>query len=237
MPYRDDDGESLAAPTADGKLTASFAGRRIGLALDERAIAIERDGLAITVGSKTEHVHIDGALVIARGVPRDDLGVWLEIDDRGAAAARRVFGVEAIATFDAAAIDALRLLDALARRVRGALLEYERDIVHATELGAGHPLDKVLVVDRGERFDVYTRRLFGGYARRVLEVRRDGRVSLVGAVDEVMLPSPHAITVRGDFVRFADATGVDRVRLGIPWITPEERHELAARIAKFVGSG
>jgi hypothetical protein len=234
MPYRDDDGESLAAPTADGKLTATFAGRRIGLALDNREIAIERESLAVTTGGKTEHIRIEGALVIARGTPRDDLGVWLEIDDRGAAAARRVFGVEAIATFDATAIDALRELDALARRVRGALVELERDIVHAAELGSGHPLDKVLVVDRGTRFDVYTRRLFGGYARRVLEVERDGHVQLVGAVDEVTLPSPHAITVRGDFVRFADATGIDRVRIGIPWITPEERQELAARIAKFV---
>jgi hypothetical protein len=234
MPYRDDDGESLAAPTADGQLRAKLAGRHVELVVGERSIAITRDKLGIKIGSKTEHVAVEGALVLARGVPREDLGVWLEVDDRGVPAARRVFGVESISVLEPEGLPALRELELLARRVRGALLEQERDVVHAVELGAGHPLDKVFVADRSVRLDVYTRRLFGGLARRVLEVGRDGHVQLFGAVDEVVLPSPHAITVRGDFLRFADATGVDRVRLGIPWLTPEERDELAARIAKFV---
>ena len=42
------------------------------------------------------------------------------------------------------------------------------------------------------------------------------------------------ITVRGDYVRFADPEGIDLGRVSIPWIDSEDRHEIARRIGQLV---
>lgn len=49
--------------------------------------------------------------------------------------------------------------------------------------------------------------------------------------------SRHGVTVVGDFVRFADEHGTDLARVSIPWLTPENRLELARRIGQLVDRG
>ena len=172
-------------------------------------------------------------------MPHEDLGVWIEVDPRDPqrAGMRRLFGVEPVSLLEPDGLGALAALDRLALRLRNELAPLAGDIRRAIEIGRG--LDKVLVADHGDRFVVYARRLFRDRARFAMEARRDGTI-VVPEKDKVALvnvKSRFGVTVRGDYIRFADRHGSDLTRVSLPWIGPEERDEIARRIGNLVHQG
>jgi len=46
--------------------------------------------------------------------------------------------------------------------------------------------------------------------------------------------SRYGVTVVGDYVRFAEPSGRDLAKVAMPWITHEDRTELARRIGELV---
>jgi hypothetical protein len=228
MAYRGDDaGDALVAPTANGELRAEL-GPTVTLAVGERWLQVSGRFATLADRGKTESIELARPLVVARDLVYDDVGIWIELD---ASSMRRIFGVRPISTLEPGGLDALRRLEDVVRRVRAALAPLAGDVVHASELGRV-ALDKVLLLDRGDRHELYARRLFKDRARLVLALHTDGR-AIVDDV-EVSVPSSFAITVRGDHLRFADATGIDRAQVALPWLTPEERHEVARRLGTVV---
>ncbi|MBX3155471.1 MAG: hypothetical protein KF773_05700 [Deltaproteobacteria bacterium] len=187
---------------------------------------------------RTTHLEIAGRLVIARDVPRDDLGLWIELDpgDDERRGMRRIFGVEPMSTLEPDGLAALAVLDRFAQRIRVELDAYAGDVLRAIELGRG--LDKVLVTDHGDRYVVYARRLFRDRARVAMTVFSDGRIRLVEGKDrDITVRSRHGVDVIGDYVRFSAPDGVDLGKVSIPWIAPEDRRELARRIGQLVDPG
>jgi hypothetical protein len=86
---------------------------------------------------------------------------------------------------------------------------------------------------------VYARRLFRDRARLTCRIERDGKVTVyegrdAKAGEPVTVKSQFGVTVRGDYIRFAAADGTDLARFSIPWITREDRLELARRIGQLV---
>ena len=236
MAYRGDDaGQALEAPTAEGVLRATLSPNRIELEVASRILTIEgRTATIVDPKERRSSVRIEGALVIARDVPREDVGVWLELPGPGGSAMRRIFGIEPVSLFAADGLVALKRLDTLAQRLRAALAEHAGDIRRAIELGRG--LDKVLLADHGDRYVVYARRLFRDRARFAMAIYRDGRVIVPEGKElrEFRITSKFGITVRGDYVRFADPEGIDLGRVAIPWIAAEDRDEIARRIGQLV---
>lgn len=236
MAYRGDDaGQALEAPTAEGVLRATISPGRIELAVADRSLTIEgRTATLIDAKDRRTSIRIEGTLVIARDVPREDLGVWIELPAPDASAMRRIFGVEPVSLFHADGLVALKRLDTLAQRVRASLADLAGEIRRAVELGRG--LDKVLLADHGDRYVVYARRLFRDRARFALAIYRDGRVVVPEGRElrEFRVTSRFGITVRGDYVRFADPEGTDLGRVAIPWIAAEDRDEIARRIGQLV---
>ncbi|HUJ61560.1 MAG TPA: hypothetical protein VLX92_23810 [Kofleriaceae bacterium] len=235
MAYRGDPGDALATPTAAGPLDATFGPNRATLRLRGRRLHVE-DGTAMVETGKRRQVYpLGGVLVVARDVPREDLGVWVEQPGpAGRAAMRRIFGVEPVSLLDPEGLTALRRLDAVARRLRAALADLAGPVRRAIEIGRGS--DKVLLADVGDRHALYARRLFRGHARLTMEIFADGRIV---APDpdrplDVAVTSRFGITVRGDYLRFADRAGIDLGRVAIPWLAPEDRDELARRIGQLV---
>jgi hypothetical protein len=107
------------------------------------------------------------------------MGVWVEVAAEGPRAGiRRIFGVEPVSLLEPAGLPALAALDRLAQRLRHALAHLALDVRRAFEIGspAAGGLDKVLVVDHGERWIVYARRLFRDRARFVMAIHDDGRI-------------------------------------------------------------
>jgi hypothetical protein len=100
----------------------------------------------------------------------------------------------------------------------------------------GHGLDKILVCDHGEHLVVFARRLFGGVARRVLEVHTDGTIVLPGRGGDrkVKIRDRWGVTVCGDLVRFMEPDGTDLGQVPLHWIGSEDREELARRIGEMV---
>jgi hypothetical protein len=234
--YRGDDaGQALEAPTAEGVLRATIAPNRIELSVAKRRLVIEdRTVTLVDAKDKRASLRIETKLVVARDVPREDVGVWVELPGPTGAAMRRVFGVEPVSLFAADGLAALKRLDTLAQRLKAALADHAGDIRKAIELGRG--LDKVLLADHGDRYVIYARRLFRDRARFALAIYRDGRVVLPDGKElrEFRINSKFGITVRGDYVRCADPPGTDLARVAIPWIAAEDRDEIARRIGQLV---
>lgn len=243
MAYRDDAGDAVEAPTAEGVVRAELGPRRLRLAVAQRSLEVaERFATVVEHQRRQDRrtsSRIEGRLVIARDVPREGFGVWLEVEPGGERAGmRRVFGVEPVNLLEPEGLAALAVLDRLAQRVRLAVAELAGDVQRAWELGAAAAggLDKVLVLDDGARWSIYTRRLFRDRARLALEVHADGKVVVYDGdrAREARVRSRHGVTVVGDFVRFADASGQDLARVAIPWLRPEDRDELARRIGQWL---
>lgn len=255
MAYRDDAGDACEAPTAEGTLRAELAGGSVRLATTGRSLHVT-DRFATVIDHHKKHaakdrrtsIAIDGLLLIARDVLREGIGVWIEVEPgtprRGF---RRIFGVEPQSLLEPGGLGALGTLDRLAQRVRQALAHLAPEVRRATEIGspASGGLDKVLAVDHGERVVVYARGLFRDRARFAMAIHEDGRIAVRGGRGaperEVTVRSRHGVTVVGDYVRFADPHGVDLARVSIPWLSPEDRTELAQRIGQRIdrdaGSG
>ena len=274
MAYRDDAADVCEAPTAEGTLRVEFAPRHVRLAVASRSIEISDAFVTIVehhrkraAKDRRTSIRIAGRVIVARDVPREDVGVWVEIESEGPrAGTRRIFGVEPVSLLEPAGLTALAALDRLAQRLRHALAHLALDVRRAFEIGspAAGGLDKVLVVDHGDHWVVYARRLFRDRARFVMAIHDDGRIivrdgrstaTAAGSTDagppagedaapptektptgtrEITVRSRYGITVVGDYLRFADPQGADLARVAIPWISPEERLELARRIGQLI---
>jgi hypothetical protein len=230
MAYRGDPGDALDAPTAEGPLRLELAAAHVELTVaDRRLVIADRTATLFDGGDRTQ-LAIGGVLVVARDVPREDLGVWIELPG----GMRRLFGACPVSLLDDGGLPALRRLDAVAQRLRAHLSDLAGDVRRAVEIGRG--LDKVLLADHGDRYAIYARRLFRGHARLALEIHRDGKVVVHDGKrrHEALVTSRFGVTVRGDYLRFADEDGADLARVAIPWIAPEDRDELARRIGQLV---
>jgi hypothetical protein len=228
MAYRDDATGALTARAADGELRAEL-GPTVTVGLGDRRLRVtDRFASIIERDKQLESFELATPLVVARDPVYDDLGVWT-ID---ATSARRVFGARPRSTLEPGGLDDLRRFEDVARRIRSGLAPYARDVVRASEHGRV-ALDKVLMVERDERLELFARKLFKDRARLVVALHPDRRVVVVEGV-EVTLGSPYSITVRGDLLRFADETGTDRAQVALPWLAAEERQEIARRLAAAV---
>ena len=227
-------GDVLEAPVREGTLRLEVAPKHISLKLGATQVTLGEKFLTIVASGrreKRESLRVTGSLWVARDVPHDDLGLWLSVDgDR----VRRVFGAEPQPLFEKGGLAALAALDRLSTRLRQAVVTMLGAMPRALELGRG--LDKVLILDHGDRYEMFQRPLFRDGARRALEVHRDGRVTLVDGTTrrEVKVRSRFGVTVIGDYLRFADPSGLDLAKLSIPWINREDRDELARRIGELV---
>ncbi len=263
MAYRGDDaGDALEAPTSDGLLKVILGPNRVDLSVANRSLHIA-DRLATLVEHKKQKherrgsVKVAGNLVVARGFPREDVGLWIERDDKREPARskraerrandsapeprsmQRIFGVEPVSLLERDGLGALGRLDALAQQLRMHLADLGGGIRRAVEIGSGHALDKVLLADHGDHYVFYARRLFRDRARFAMAVHDDGRIIVPEGKKllEVRVTSRYGITVRGDYVRFADRHGTDLAKVSLPWIGPEERDEIARRIGQLVDRG
>jgi hypothetical protein len=227
MAYRDDATGALTARAAEGELRAEL-GPTITVGLGDRRLRVTDRFASVTERDKQlESFELATPLVVARDPVYDDLGVWT-ID---AQSARRVFGARPRSTLEPDGLDDLRRFEDVARRIRSGLAPHAGDVVRASEHGRV-PLDKVLLVDRGDRVELFARKLFKDRARLVVALHPERRVRVEGV--EVMLGSQYSITVRGDLLRFADETGTDRAHVALPWLAAEERQEIARRLAAAV---
>jgi hypothetical protein len=231
MAYRGDDaGAALEAPTAQGMLRVELAPRRITLTLGDRTVQIADRFVTIVEAKKQESLRIVGRLLVARDVPHEDLGIWIELKDKQPGM-RRIFGVEPVSLMEPAGLPALQRLDAVSARLRAAVAEHAGDVRRAIEIGRG--LDKILFADHGDHHAVYARRLFRDRARLAVSIYDAGRIVITDG-PEIVMTSKFGITVSGDYIRFIDRQGTDVARVSIPWIAREDREELARRIGQLV---
>jgi hypothetical protein len=246
--YRDESGDVCEAPTAEGLLRAELAPRHVRLAVASRSLDIT-DQFATAVEHHRRRAEKDrrlsfriaGRLILARDVPREGIGIWIEVEHGGPREGlRRIFGVEPQSLLEPDGLSSLAALDHLAQRVHHELGHLAQDVRRAFEIGsaAAAGLDKVLVLDCADRYVVYARRLFRDRARFAMAIHDDGRIAVPegrgAATREITVRSRHGVTVVGDYVRFADPQGVDLAKVAIPWITAEDRRELARRIGQLI---
>lgn len=159
-------------------------------------------------------------LVMARGVPTNDIGLWYETRP---GEVERVVGMRPPELLDDDAMRAWHVMDRMAQRLRVLLGPHGHGVQRAIEVGDG--ADRVLIMDLGDSLEFYVRRLFRERARRAMTVHRDGTVVLVvkGTERRVQCRSRYGVTVIGDYIRFADPSGDDLGALPIPWVTREDR--------------
>lgn len=253
MAYRGDAGDVCCAPSAEGPLRAEVAPRHLRLSVASRSLDISDAFVTLVehhrsraAGDRRLSLRITGGLIVARGVPREGLGLWIELAPDGPHAGfRRIFGVEPVNLLEPAGLTALAALDRLTQRLRHELGSLAPGVRRAIELGsaAAGGLDKVLVIEHTDRCAVYARRLFRDRARLVIAAHDDGRIVVPqgrssrarpAVSREITVRSRHGVTVVGDYVRFTDPQGADLAKVSIPWISFEDRVELARRIGQRI---
>lgn len=229
-------GDVVVAPTRTGALRLEIGPRQVALRLDDRSLQLVGDHLMVDGRrrDKRNPHRLAGRLWVARDVPRDDVGLWEEVENGNV---RRVFGAEPRLTYEADGLEALRALDRLVARLKAALADFAGGVLRAFELGRG--LDKVLVLDHGDRFSVFQRPLFRDAAQWAFEANRDGEITVADtksrfARKKIVCKSRFGVTVIGDYLRFADPSGLDLARVSIPWIAREDRDELARRVGDLI---
>jgi hypothetical protein len=265
--YRGEDaGDVLEAETEAGKLAIALGANRVTLTIggkslhlvDKVATVIEEQGRGNKPKKPRRTSYSVAGIVFARGIPREDMGIWIEVVEpapkpkagpkaadppRPRSSMRRIFGVSPVSLFDETGLKALAKLDTVALRLRSAIEDYAASVdvwcARGVEIGGGHALDKVLFADYGDHHAVYARKLFRDRARLLAMIHRDGKVLAIDGKTqtEVSVTSRYGITVRGDYIRFADHHGTDLARISVPWVGPEEREELAKRIGALVHRG
>jgi hypothetical protein len=232
MAYRSDErAEPLEAAATTGKLSLEIGATHVRLGLPTRTLVFAEQYVTLTEHKKRDRRsswRLDGRVVVARDVPRDDLGIWVE-DSEGML---RIFDAAPTSLLDDGGLSALRAFDRLAHRLRGALRPYAAQVNSAVEIGRG--LDKVLLVDVDAHVDLYARPLFRERAKLILRAGRDGDVMVAGAKGPVRCSSKYGVTVHGDYIRFFDRHGSDLARVAVPWVEPEDRREIARRIGECV---
>lgn len=257
MAYRGEDaGENLEAPTGHGLVSVNLGPNRLAVSVGSLNLNLADRVATVTevVGKKKKVKRTSFAItgiVFGRGHPRDDIGLWIEAKDDLATtpapahpphdSLRRIFGITPVNLMEPNGLRELARLEAVASHLRTGVADYAEaaGIWHARgiEIGAGHPLDKVLLVDYGDHHAIYARKLFRDRARLLARIHHeDARVVVPDGkvTHEATLTSRFSITVRGDFIRFADKHGTDVARISVPWVGPEDREELARRIGQLV---
>lgn len=219
----------LECPTDEGRLEVVLGPRDVRLTVAGRSLHVAGRAVTLTGAGRSEHLSVDGVLVCARDVPQEDFGIWIEQPS----GMRRIFGVAPVDLLEQDGLAALGAFDRTFQRIRGALAELAGDVAKAIEIGGA--LGKLLVADRGDRHVVYMKRLFRGGARVTLEVF-PGRVVVHDGkrVRVATIRSRYGVIVSGDLVRFASPDGEDLARVSIPWVSGEDREELARRIGQLV---
>jgi hypothetical protein len=252
MAYRGEDaGDILEAPTAGGAVSVNLGPNRLSIAIGSLSLHLAERTATVTelVGKRKRLRRTSYALtgiIYARGYPRDDIGLWIEAKQdlekqQPRANLRRIFGIEPVSLLEPTGLRALAKLETVASRLRTAVDDYAGAanlwFARGTEIGAGHPLDKVLFADYGDHHAIYARKLFRDRARLLATVHpKDSRVVVFDAkaTHEVSLTSRFGVTIRGDYIRFADKHGTDLARISVPWVSSEDREELARRIGQLV---
>ena len=237
-PYR----ELAATPTyqaasREGRVTLEVGPQHMRLDLGER-LRLTVAGSAATwvrrrrgAEHRRELVLVRARLWPARSFPTGELALWYE---RRQGQVERLGGVRPVAPFDAGALAAWGALDRVAGEVGQALAPHSGGAVGAVELGRGH--HRVLLVEFEDRIVAHSRPLFREHPRRALEVRRDGSLDAPGRrlASGARLASRAHVAVSGDRICFTAADGRDLVSLWLPWIAPEDRHEMARRFGDLV---
>ncbi len=235
--------EVMTSPTSAGTLSLEVAPRHVTVALAGMQLAISEGILTITRAARRRVRRvvrpIGSRLIVARGLPSEGLGIWLEV---GPGEVERVFGVEPrdlIRSDDG--LIALRQLERLTRRLSTALIGVGRGVRAALEIGpsADRGLDKVLLTDYGDHVTLYRRTLFRARARRLLDAYEDGRVVIPSPAGELRLQcqTRFACSVIGDYVRFTTPAGDDLARVSLPWVTRGDREEIARQIGELFERG
>jgi hypothetical protein len=239
-PYRGGgDGSVMEAPTREGVLRLEL-GPRTRLECDGKILLLDGDfitleeltkkGKQTRTAKKTSERIGTRRIVLARDVPREDVGVWIDVEG----GVRRVFGAEPKDLISDDGLAALRALDAVAARLKVALAPFAHDARRAHEMGRG--LDKVLLLDFGAKLVLYKRELFADRARKACEVDADGNITVFEKDREfkAVCRDRHHVSLLGDYIRFSDPTGLDLVRVSVPWVTREDREELARRFGDLL---
>lgn len=239
-PFRDAlGGEVLACPTSGGTLQVEFAPHHVALVLADLQLVISHGSVVLTRalrrGVRRVVRPIGSRLVVARGLPSEGVGLWLE--DRPGEV-ERLFGVEPHDLYAADGLWALRQLDRLSRRLAQSVHSLGQGVKSALEIGpsADRGVDKILLTDHGDHLTVFRRSLFRPRARRIVEAWADGRVVIPTARGELAFRcrTRFSVQVIGDYIRFTTAAGDDLARIGLPWLSREDREELVTRLGAMV---
>jgi len=176
----------------------------------------------------------EGQLLVARSFQTEELSLWFE---ERPGIYRRLFGIEPVYLLDAPALQAWKDLERLSKRLAVALGAFAREARAVTEFGRGH--HRIILVDYDRHSEVCARPVFRERQRPVFRAYRDGTVvNLKGKGQRGTCVSRYSVTLGGDRIRFDQLDGERAAELHLPWISPEDREELAQRLRMLVdGAG
>ena len=151
-------------------------------------------------------------------------------------AIRRIFGAHPVPLLAPEAFEQRRESTGSPRRSKAALAPHAGGVVRVE---IEHGLDKVLVLDDGDRCNCSTS--CSATPRWAFEAYRDGRIVVPDGNARAARSVPVAVRrarVIGDYLWFADAEGADLARdVALPWIGADDRAEARAADRRLIDAG
>lgn len=235
LPYRDGVARRhLEVPTRTGRARLELGPQYSKLEVDDRYTCTITSDFVSVVSRGRRRVRrrsyrTDGArIAIAQAFPTRDVAIWMETRTD---VMTRLCGVSPPALLDDGAMDAWRRTDDLARQLVLAVEGIGCQRL-ATEYGKGQ--HRVLMLDHGDRFEVFARPLFREHPRKVFELWSHGGCEVTRRSRKATCSSRFDVTVTGDRLRLLDVHGEDVAALYLPWISPEDRAEIARRFDTLI---
>ena len=237
-PYRSVTSRSLVKAEAfEGRITLEVGPRHVELELGPRLkVIVSARGANVirrTRGrERSRRLEVrPSRLWLARSHPGRAISLWHETRP---GMVERLGGVTPGPLLEVDALSRWKAVDKFAARANDALAPWTGGAREATELGTGG--HRVLLVRMPDRLLLYARPLFRERPRRVLEVCCDGSLVVSGkhADRRGQFHDRFGAAVSGDRLVFLDKRQAPVAALWLPWISVEDRRELARRFGELV---
>jgi len=232
-PYRTSATHIATAPTRAGIIKVEFTGMEVHIHMDQRLVLTIAHGFVTRIRyvfgrARSHSMSLRNArILMAKGIPRGGVTLWYAHES---GKIEKLLELLPVNKLDRASLRAAYALDDLIQELQEGIPG--EDMAMAREYGQDS--NRVILAEYHNGIELFVRPLMHKYHRRVCQVFDDGviRIPHKNGNKEIRSFFRYMLSVTGDRIHFANSEGDDLNTLWLPWISAEDRENLAVQFAE-----